>query len=297
MSAPAVVLAAAAARTKRIRLDERRHGAVVGRSGARLSAIRHPRFDLRRPRRDHGRTRLVHRGFSAVRLQPQRLRRAVRGKARPPASDSRSAKRYVARPASCAAQGPERLPARAATALAGVDRVRRHAAIGGARGALGLPLAIAIIGGEPARFGRWRSCTASQVAAEASRPTSFLSGSTAMAFSPTRPKPRFDAFFAPYAEVMSRVGRERGWPPLSRAQFDQGRGSHGHLMVGTPDEAIAKILAQHELFVTTGSSCRCRSATSRKTRSCARSSFLERSSLPECARSSQSGRFTLENGE
>ena len=46
-----------------------------------------------------------------------------------------------------------------------------------------------------------------------------------------------DAFFAPYAEVMSRIGRERGWPPLSRAQFDQGRGQRGHLMVGTPDEA------------------------------------------------------------
>ena len=57
-----------------------------------------------------------------------------------------------------------------------------------------------------------------------------------------------DAFFAPYAEVMSRIGRERGWPPLSRAQFDQGRGQRGHLMVGTPDEAIAKILAQHEVF-------------------------------------------------
>ena len=47
---------------------------------------------------------------------------------------------------------------------------------------------------------------------------------------------------------MSRVGRERGWPPLSRAQFDQGRGPRGHLMVGTPDEAIAKILAQQEVF-------------------------------------------------
>jgi alkanesulfonate monooxygenase SsuD/methylene tetrahydromethanopterin reductase-like flavin-dependent oxidoreductase (luciferase family) len=47
---------------------------------------------------------------------------------------------------------------------------------------------------------------------------------------------------------MSRIGRERGWPPLTRAQFDQGRGPRGHLMVGTPDEAIAKILAQHEAF-------------------------------------------------
>ena len=57
-----------------------------------------------------------------------------------------------------------------------------------------------------------------------------------------------DAFFGPYAKVMSRIGRERGWPPLSRAQFDQGRRQRGHLMVGTPDEAIAKILDQHEVF-------------------------------------------------
>ena len=57
-----------------------------------------------------------------------------------------------------------------------------------------------------------------------------------------------DAFFAPYADVMTRVGRERGWPPLSRAQFDQDRGPRGHLIVGTPDEAVAEILAQHEVF-------------------------------------------------
>jgi alkanesulfonate monooxygenase SsuD/methylene tetrahydromethanopterin reductase-like flavin-dependent oxidoreductase (luciferase family) len=47
---------------------------------------------------------------------------------------------------------------------------------------------------------------------------------------------------------MSRIGRERGWPPLTRAQFDQSRGPRGHLMVGTPDEVVAKILAQHEVF-------------------------------------------------
>ena len=57
-----------------------------------------------------------------------------------------------------------------------------------------------------------------------------------------------EAFFEPYAEVMSRIGRERGWPPLSRAQFDTGRGPRGHLMVGTPDEAIAKILGLHAVF-------------------------------------------------
>jgi alkanesulfonate monooxygenase SsuD/methylene tetrahydromethanopterin reductase-like flavin-dependent oxidoreductase (luciferase family) len=115
-------------------------------------------------------------------------------------------------------------------------------------GALGLPLAIAIIGGEPARFGPLaefyreagrRAGVASDKLAVGINGHGFL-GDTAEA--------AVDAFFAPYAEVMSRIGRERGWPPLSRAQFDQGRGQRGHLMVGTPDEAIAKILAQHEIF-------------------------------------------------
>ena len=47
---------------------------------------------------------------------------------------------------------------------------------------------------------------------------------------------------------MSRIGRERGWPGLTRAQFEAGRAPNGHLTVGTPAEAIAKILAQHAIF-------------------------------------------------
>ncbi|HTR14774.1 MAG TPA: hypothetical protein VMI72_16355 [Roseiarcus sp.] len=48
--------------------------------------------------------------------------------------------------------------------------------------------------------------------------------------------------------TMSRIGRERGWPPFIRAQFDEGRGSRGRLLAGTPDEAVAKILAQRDVF-------------------------------------------------
>jgi alkanesulfonate monooxygenase SsuD/methylene tetrahydromethanopterin reductase-like flavin-dependent oxidoreductase (luciferase family) len=47
---------------------------------------------------------------------------------------------------------------------------------------------------------------------------------------------------------MSRIGRERGWPGLTRAQFEAGRAPNGHLTVGTPAEATAKILAQHKIF-------------------------------------------------
>jgi alkanesulfonate monooxygenase SsuD/methylene tetrahydromethanopterin reductase-like flavin-dependent oxidoreductase (luciferase family) len=115
-------------------------------------------------------------------------------------------------------------------------------------GALGLPLAIAIIGGEPARF-----APLAELYREAGRragvaPEKLLVGINGHGFLADTAEAAAHAFFAPYAEVMSRIGRERGWPPLSRAQFDQGRGQRGHLMVGTPDEAIAKILAQHEVF-------------------------------------------------
>ena len=115
-------------------------------------------------------------------------------------------------------------------------------------GMLGLPLAIAIIGGEPARFG-----PLAELYREAGRRAGFARESLAVGvnghgFLADTAEAAVEAFFAPYAEVMSRIGRERGWPPLSRAQFDQGRGPRGHLMVGTPDEAVAKILAQHEVF-------------------------------------------------
>src|ERR1700733_10258287 len=115
-------------------------------------------------------------------------------------------------------------------------------------GALGLPLAIAIIGGEPARFGPLAELyreAGRRAGVAPDQPAGGVNGHGSLA---DTTEAAVDAFFAPYAEVMSRVGRERGWPPLSRAQFDQGREPRGHLMVGTPDEAIAKILAQHEVF-------------------------------------------------
>jgi alkanesulfonate monooxygenase SsuD/methylene tetrahydromethanopterin reductase-like flavin-dependent oxidoreductase (luciferase family) len=47
---------------------------------------------------------------------------------------------------------------------------------------------------------------------------------------------------------MSRIGRERGWPPTTRAQFEALRSPRGSLLVGSPQEVIDKILFEHELF-------------------------------------------------
>jgi len=57
-----------------------------------------------------------------------------------------------------------------------------------------------------------------------------------------------DEFFPHYGGMMSRIGRERGWPPMSRMQFDQLRSPRGAVLAGGPDEVAAKILYEHELF-------------------------------------------------
>ncbi len=57
-----------------------------------------------------------------------------------------------------------------------------------------------------------------------------------------------DEFYPPYAEVMTRIGRERGWPGTNRQQFDASTTRQGALLVGSPQEVIDKILYEYELF-------------------------------------------------
>ena len=57
-----------------------------------------------------------------------------------------------------------------------------------------------------------------------------------------------DEYFPAYTQVMNRIGRERGWPPMSREQFDAACSPAGHLLVGSPQQVAEKILAEHELF-------------------------------------------------
>jgi len=57
-----------------------------------------------------------------------------------------------------------------------------------------------------------------------------------------------DEFFPPYADVMTRIGKERGWPPTNREQYDASLSPRGSLLVGSPQQVIDKILSEHELF-------------------------------------------------
>jgi alkanesulfonate monooxygenase SsuD/methylene tetrahydromethanopterin reductase-like flavin-dependent oxidoreductase (luciferase family) len=57
-----------------------------------------------------------------------------------------------------------------------------------------------------------------------------------------------DVAFPPFAEVMTRIGRERGWPPTTRQRFEAERGPRGALLVGSPQQVIDKMLYEYELF-------------------------------------------------
>jgi probable LLM family oxidoreductase len=115
-------------------------------------------------------------------------------------------------------------------------------------GTLGLPMALAIIGGEPARFApmvhlyRQAATRAGHDAGElrvSINSHGFIAADSARAA---------DIAFPPFAETMTRIGRERGWPPTSRAHFESERRLEGALFVGSPEQIIEKILYQHELF-------------------------------------------------
>ncbi|MCA9947000.1 MAG: LLM class flavin-dependent oxidoreductase [Anaerolineales bacterium] len=113
---------------------------------------------------------------------------------------------------------------------------------------LGLPLAIAIIGGLPEQFVPLVDLY-NRAAAHAEHDRSKLSLSiNSHGFIADNAQQARDEAFPPMAQVMNKIGRERGWPPMSRQQFDASCTLHGANFVGSPDEIIEKILFQHEMF-------------------------------------------------
>ena len=121
-------------------------------------------------------------------------------------------------------------------------------------GLLELPVMFAIIGGEWTRFEPLLELHRRAVAEgrrqrvddqDRDAPTVPLGINTHGIVAPTE-KDAVDAFFPSWAAMMTRIGRERGWPPTTRAQFDAMRGPEGALMIGSPEQVAEKILAQHE---------------------------------------------------
>src|SRR5918993_2704889 len=113
---------------------------------------------------------------------------------------------------------------------------------------LGLPLAIAIIGGQPENFAplvRLYPEAASRAGHDPARPPVGINSHTYVAETPRQAS---DEYYPTYAAMMNRIGRERGWSPMGRRQFEMGRSPHGALVVGSPEEVVQKILFEHELF-------------------------------------------------
>jgi probable LLM family oxidoreductase len=113
-------------------------------------------------------------------------------------------------------------------------------------GVLGLPLALAIIGGVPERFVPLVQLYR-DAAASAEHPAAPV-GINSHGYVADTPQAAADEFFPSYSAMMNRIGRERGWPPITREQYDNALSLRGALVVGNPEQVVEKILFQHELF-------------------------------------------------
>jgi probable LLM family oxidoreductase len=113
-------------------------------------------------------------------------------------------------------------------------------------GTLGLPMALAIIGGQPERFAPLVDLhrQAAQRIGHAPLPVSL----NTHGFVADTAEAAAEEFFPPYADVMTELGRERGWSPMSRRDFDAMTDLRGAIMLGNPEQVAEKIVFQHGIF-------------------------------------------------
>ncbi len=109
-------------------------------------------------------------------------------------------------------------------------------------GALGLPLMVAIIGGEPRRFRPLIDLYRDTGAQSGYSVDRLKVGMHALGYVAATTQEAADDFFPGYARAVSSVAKERGWPPVTRASFDAQRGPQGALMIGSPDDVVEKII-------------------------------------------------------
>ena len=109
-------------------------------------------------------------------------------------------------------------------------------------GLLGLPLMVAIIGGETHRF-RPLIDLYRQAGKQAGYPVDQLKvGVHSLGYVAESTQEAVDDFYPGYARTMTEIGKERGWPKMTRASFDAQSGPQGALLVGNPDEVAEKII-------------------------------------------------------
>ncbi|MDQ1715845.1 MAG: hypothetical protein QOC60_1790 [Frankiaceae bacterium] len=113
-------------------------------------------------------------------------------------------------------------------------------------GLLGLPMILAIIGGTPDRFVPLAELYR-QAQDKSGHPRQPLAvnahGYVADSFAQAKQE-----FYGPYARAMTTIGRERGWPPMTTQGFDQMAGPGGSMVIGAPEEVAEKILRMRDLL-------------------------------------------------
>jgi probable LLM family oxidoreductase len=115
-------------------------------------------------------------------------------------------------------------------------------------GALGLPLMVAIIGGEPRRFRPLVDLYRETGERAGFSPDRLKVGVHALGYVAATTQEAADDFFPGYARAFNDVGKERGWPPVTRARFDAQRGPEGALLIGSPAEVAEKIIRYSEVL-------------------------------------------------
>lgn len=112
----------------------------------------------------------------------------------------------------------------------------------------GLPMALAIIGGMPERFVPFANLYKERYEQAGHDLANLQLAIHSHGYIADDSKKAADEFYGPYAYVMSKLGRERGWSPMNREQYETMRSPQGALLVGSPQQVIDKILYEHELF-------------------------------------------------
>jgi probable LLM family oxidoreductase len=115
-------------------------------------------------------------------------------------------------------------------------------------GKLGLPLMVAIIGGEPKRFRPLIDLYREAGRRAGHSADKLVVGLHAIGFLGDTTEQAADDFYPGYAHTFTTIGKERGWPPTTRAQFDAVRGPTGALLIGDPETVAEKILYVNEVL-------------------------------------------------
>jgi probable LLM family oxidoreductase len=115
-------------------------------------------------------------------------------------------------------------------------------------GERGLPVALAIIGGSPERFAVLGEIHRRTLETSGYDTAAVQLGVHAHGYIADSEEQAAEEFYPSYAAAMSKIGQERGWPPMTRQQYDAMRGPGGSLVLGTPEQVAEKILRWREIL-------------------------------------------------